>query len=48
MMREAMGLKPADIYIPGGWLYESQLMAKDPVKWVEKYLAPQRTAVAAY
>lgn len=41
-MREALDLNDADVYIPGGHLNESDMMMKDPVKWVNKYLESQR------
>lgn len=41
-MREALGLDAADVFIPGGYLSESDIMMRDPVAWVNKYLDEQR------
>lgn len=42
-VREFMGLDDADIFLPGGHLYEAKAMVRDPVAWVNKYLDAQRT-----
>lgn len=44
LMREALNLEPTDIFIPGGYLSESDMMMCDPVAWVNKYLDAQREA----
>lgn len=36
-IRDAFGLKPDDVYIPGGHLYDT-LMLKDPIAWVKQML----------
>lgn len=45
--RKAMGLEPQDIIIPGGHLDSEGDMMRDPVAWVETYLAAQRNVEGA-
>jgi hypothetical protein len=42
--REALELGADDIFIPGGWLYDGDIMVRDPVAWVNSYLDSQREA----
>lgn len=41
-MRRALAMEPQDVFIPGGYLSEAGEMMRDPLAWVEKYLAAQR------
>ena len=44
VMRQAFGMEPQDIYVPGGSFDESPEWMRDPVAWVNSYLDPQRDA----
>lgn len=42
--REVLGLKPHDIFLPGGSFHTQDAMLRDPVAWVNGYLDAQRRA----
>lgn len=42
--RDVLGLKPHDIFLPGGSFQMQDTMLRDPVAWVNTYLDAQRTA----
>lgn len=42
--REVLGLKPHDIFLPGGSFHTQDKMLSDPVAWVNGYLDAQRRA----
>lgn len=42
LVREVLGLKPEDLFIPGGSISEHDEYLRDPVRWITKYLDPQR------
>lgn len=41
-VRDALGLKPDDIFIPGGFLTQASLMVNNPLQWVENQVAAHR------
>lgn len=42
MLRILTGMTEEDIFIPGGYLSQSNWFMRDPVGWIESYLQPQR------
>jgi hypothetical protein len=42
--KDILGLKPHDIFLPGGSFHTQDTMLRDPVAWVNTYLDGQRTA----
>lgn len=41
-IRNILELEPQDVFMPGGYLDDSQLMMNSPVEWVNKFLNSQR------